>query len=350
MPIYDFITKNTSFLDVHYELKRRGIKNNAFHLTLMNPDLQGVDPYAKDLTTEQMKAIIKECSENITYYLREVLRIQVNGSAERHMFHLDIASASALYCFMLNTTFELMKPKFCHHTMDVLALLSHAFKFGTVCEDYTFIADEKYLSRQNLKIMRSMLEEGLPDYMVDPNLAGEDFNVSSVKVNDVNTYIDPVSRNVVVASNSPTSKDQAENIGRGCSSSYIYLDEFERIKHADSIMNAMIAPYAIKSTNADRYGLNHCMILTSKPGKLDDPNCVNALKVSTRFVRWKLELLDLSKEEFLAYVKNHSLYKGVFISFNYNELGLDETWFKHSCQLLGGIPDRIEREILLKHI
>ena len=78
-PIYDFTTKNTSFLDVHYKLRDAGIKNNAFHLVLFNPELQGVDPYAEDLTDEQKQAIIKECSENIFYYLREVLRVKPAG-------------------------------------------------------------------------------------------------------------------------------------------------------------------------------------------------------------------------------------------------------------------------------
>lgn len=161
-PIYDFSTKNKSFLDVHYRLKNAGVKNNAFHLTLLNPELQGVDPYAEDLTEEQKRAIIKECSENICYYLREVLRVKQHGAMERHMVHMDLAFVSTLYCFMKNTPVYLMKPKFCHNTSDALAMLSHAFKFGNGCEDFTFIGNDKSLARQHIKTMTSMLDDGLP--------------------------------------------------------------------------------------------------------------------------------------------------------------------------------------------
>ena len=73
-PIYDWKTENKSFIDVHIQLKLLGIKNNAFHLILLNPLLQGVDPYSEDLTNEQVMMIVQECKLNMFYYLREVVR------------------------------------------------------------------------------------------------------------------------------------------------------------------------------------------------------------------------------------------------------------------------------------
>ena len=59
-PIYDFKTKNKSFIEVHLQLKLLGVKNNAFHLLLLNPALQGVDPYDENLTPMQIMMIIVE--------------------------------------------------------------------------------------------------------------------------------------------------------------------------------------------------------------------------------------------------------------------------------------------------
>ena len=42
---YQMNTENKSFLEMHYYLKARGIKNNKFHLLLYDKDLAGVDPY-----------------------------------------------------------------------------------------------------------------------------------------------------------------------------------------------------------------------------------------------------------------------------------------------------------------
>lgn len=348
-PIYDFVTKNESFLDVHYKLKDAGIKNNAFHLALFNPELQGVDPYAEDLTDEQKQAIIKECSENIFYYLREVLRVKPAG-VERHMVHMDIGFLSALYCFTQNTTVYLMKPSFCHNATDALSMLSHSFKFGNGCEDFTFIGDTRSIPRRRIRSMEDMVTNGLPSYMVSKNIVGDNFDKDKVKPNNIDSYVDPVTNNAVVTSPSPRSKQEAENIGRGLSANYVYIDEFEHMKYPDVLIQSSLAVRTTLGVNAKKYGLNSGMVITSDLGKLSDENCRRSLKISTHLVRWRLEMLDMPVNEFLAYVKKHSDYNGVCVCFNYKELGLDEKWFKHSCQLLGGIPDRIDRQLLLRRI
>lgn len=349
-PIYDFDTKNKSFLDVHYRLKEAGIKNNAFHLTLFNPELRGVDPYAKDLTDEQKRDIIKECSENIFYYLREVLRVNPYCGAERHMVHLDIGFLSALYCFTQNTTVYLMKPSFCCNITNALSMISHSFKFGNSCEDFTFIGSTRSIPRRHIRTMVDMITEGIPSYMVSKNVAGDNFDKDKVKPNNIDSYVDPVTDNVAVTSPSPRSQQEAEDIGRGLSANYIYIDEFEHMKYPDVLIQSSLAVRLAIDASAKRYGLNSCMVITSDLGKLSDENCRRSLKISTHLVRWRLEMLDMPVNEFLAYVKKHSDYNGVCVCFNYKELGLDEKWFKHSCQLLGGIPDRIDRELLLRRV
>jgi hypothetical protein len=42
---YQMTTRNKSFLEMHYYLKKKGIKNNAFMLQLLDPDLAGIDPH-----------------------------------------------------------------------------------------------------------------------------------------------------------------------------------------------------------------------------------------------------------------------------------------------------------------
>ena len=100
-PIYDFKTKNTSFIDVQQQLESLGIKNNAFHLILLNPMLQGVDPHSDNLTNEQVMMIIQECKLNIFYYLREVVLVEEQGGGLVH-FRMDRGTLAALYCFYNN--------------------------------------------------------------------------------------------------------------------------------------------------------------------------------------------------------------------------------------------------------
>lgn len=77
--IIDRETKNISFLQTSYDLKRLGIKQNDFFLILYNERLQGIDPHSPYLTREQMVDIIIECTNNPWYFLREVCQIPDQG-------------------------------------------------------------------------------------------------------------------------------------------------------------------------------------------------------------------------------------------------------------------------------
>ncbi len=57
-------TKNKSFLDMHHYLKSIGIKNNAFMLTLLDPDLEGVDPHDPHLNSYFKQKILREVLSN----------------------------------------------------------------------------------------------------------------------------------------------------------------------------------------------------------------------------------------------------------------------------------------------
>ena len=76
---YDFKTKNTSFLDLYQDLHKLGVKNNKFFLRLYDTDLQGVDPYSPVLPKDLQIKIFIECLINPWYFLREILRIPVDG-------------------------------------------------------------------------------------------------------------------------------------------------------------------------------------------------------------------------------------------------------------------------------
>ena len=54
-------TKNKSFLDMHHYLKSIGIKNNEFMLTLIDPDLDGIDPHDPNLNSYYKQKVLREC-------------------------------------------------------------------------------------------------------------------------------------------------------------------------------------------------------------------------------------------------------------------------------------------------
>ena len=57
-------TKNKSFLDMHHYLKSIGVKNNEFMLTLIDPDLDGIDPHDPNLNAYYKQKVLRECLAN----------------------------------------------------------------------------------------------------------------------------------------------------------------------------------------------------------------------------------------------------------------------------------------------
>ena len=57
--IADVDTGNKSFLRLSLVLKSMGVKNHAFPLALLNPELKGVNPHSTNLSIEQMVLIAR---------------------------------------------------------------------------------------------------------------------------------------------------------------------------------------------------------------------------------------------------------------------------------------------------
>lgn len=61
---YQDTTTNQSFMDMHYFLKARGIKNNKFFLLIYDAGLMGVNPRDPTLPVQMKMRILRECMTN----------------------------------------------------------------------------------------------------------------------------------------------------------------------------------------------------------------------------------------------------------------------------------------------
>lgn len=97
----DRTTKNKSFLDISNYLKAIGIKNNSFMLTIVDPDLIGVNPHDANLSPFYKQKVLRECMVNYWYYLREVVRINDQGGTAVP-FKLTRGNLAVNFCMALN--------------------------------------------------------------------------------------------------------------------------------------------------------------------------------------------------------------------------------------------------------
>lgn len=57
-------TSNQSFIDMHNYLKSKGIQNNDFFLSLLDPGLAGIDPRDPNLPSHMKARVLRECQRN----------------------------------------------------------------------------------------------------------------------------------------------------------------------------------------------------------------------------------------------------------------------------------------------
>lgn len=347
-PIYDFKTKNKSFLEVHEQLKLLGIKNNAFFLLLLNPRLQGIDPHDPNLPPEIALMVIEECSLNIFYFLREVVRIPEQG-AGTVPFKLDRGTLAALYCFVNNQNFYLMKPRQTGKSVGICAMLAWAFKFGITNGQFMFSANKEKIGKDNLKRMKTYIGL-LPSYIAKAGTITKDSSGRTIrKTNNVKSYVEPVTNNSATVANCAISQETAEEIGRGDSHNFEFFDEAEFTSFIETIVQVSGMAFHTASTNAINNGAYSCRIFATTPGDLSDKKkCQSALKIVNDALTWSEEYYDWKPSEFKDLVASKSAYDVVYIEYDYKQLGLGEDWFRSACKEVGNDPNKIRREILLQ--
>lgn len=107
-------TKNDTFLRHCQVLKRMGIENYAFPLTLYNPELKNVDVHDLEEDTPENErlrtAVMIESKHNVWYYLRECVRIYSQGG-KPVQFRLDRGSCAMVWSFLNGIDYAGMQPR-----------------------------------------------------------------------------------------------------------------------------------------------------------------------------------------------------------------------------------------------
>lgn len=348
MPIYDYNTKNKSFLMVHEQLKLLGVRNNEFFLLLLNPRLQGVDPHDPNISAELALMVVEECQLNFFYYLREVVRVPQQGAGVVQ-FELDRATLAAAYCFINDINFYLIKPRQTGKSVGISVFLSWAFKFGITNGGFAFYANKEKNSKANLKRMKTYIGL-LPRYMANMGAQIYDSTGKLVrKTNNIKRYYEPSSGNTADVMNCAISEETAEELGRGDSHNFEFYDEAEFTTCIETTVQVSGPAFNTASYNALKNGMHSCRMFATTPGDLsNEKKCGSALKIVNDAVNWEERYYDTNPLKLKQYIVRKSNYRVVYIEYSYKQLGLGEAWFKRICSTVGNNIPKIRREILLQ--
>lgn len=326
---YDKTTKNDSFIKMRNYLKSIGIVNNKFMLGIYNKSLIGVNPYDPDLTPSQKIDIIKECMDNIWYYLREVVRIP-NEDGTTSSFELDRANCAQIFCTFAGLNSWVAKPKQLHKTTDSCILCNYTRIFYGFADENDFqrirLVSRNRNDQRFLKERMKKLTDCLPKY---------------IQQIDCDKY-------KCVNSETPAGlfreKNKACNIARAFTDTMILFSDAEYINNIDILFSNSYPAFKTAQSVAIGKGIISCMLFESVINDIDN----GQIFILNNSLKWNDKFYDFTTYDLLEYANNSSSNGIIYIENSYQELGKDDNWFKQQCKALANNIEYIRRELLLK--
>ncbi len=344
--LYDFGTRNRSFIEVARTLKSLGIKNFYFMLEIRDPSIVGIDPFDPNITKDQIERITVECIRNMWYFIREVARIPDQGGTPVP-YLANRGNIAQAWCIQNHIDSCLCMPRQQGKTISAIVEQAWGYQFGTSSSQFIFINKSDTDSKTNLGRMKNILD-ALPIYMRYSSCIGEDGKVHK-KVDNATKIVHAVNHNEVVTRGQATSYSKAQSIARGLTSPIQHFDEVEFTPYIDQIIYNSAPTYMKAAANAERNNAMYCRILTSTPGDQSTKEGTAGQAVIDACATWTEKFYDEPIENVHKTISNTSKNNIVYIEYNYLQLGLDENWLMAQAKAIGD-PTTVRREILLQRI
>ena len=319
--IIDIECSNKSFIRLASVYREMGIKNNAFILVLLNPKLQGVDPFDPNLTIEQMAMVAVECRDNPFYFLRTCARAPGLGSNESRLVEANRGNIALFWCFFNHIMTILIQPRQTgkSFTVDVLVILL----MNIICQNtqINLLTKDDTLRRINISRLKETSLE-IPGFLQQNSKEdannGEEITISRLK-------------NTLLAHVPQSSPKRAYNMGRGLTSPIFIVDEPPFQPNISISLPAALAATGAAVDAAKKNGTPYGTILTTTAGKKDDRDGKFVYGIMTNSAVWTEKFFDTDNLEDLEKTIKHNSRTGVVrvnITLNHRQLGKTDAWLK----------------------
>ena len=314
-------TKNQSFVRLASVYRAMGIKNHAFLLALINPELEFADPFDPKLTIEQMAAVALEARINPFYFFREIARVPAIGSTDSTPLEANRGNISLFWLFFNHVMTILIQIRQTGKSLSTDVLMT--LLMNVICTNtaINLLTKDDTLRRKNVERLKEIASE-LPRYLQqktrDDVNNGEEITIKSLG----NTYTTHVPQ---------SSPKRAYNMGRGLTSAIFHIDEPPFQPNIAIALPAALAATGAAVDKAKKAGTPYGTILTTTAGKKDDKDGRFVYNLLCDAAVWTEKFLDAKNAEELEWMIRRNSRAGKFIvncTFNHQQLGKTDEWLK----------------------
>ena len=345
---YQMETSNKSFLEMHYFLKAKGIRNNKFFLILYDRDLAGVDPRDPRLNETMKAKVLRECMINVWYFIREVVRIPVQGGdvGGGSRYKLNRGNLALTFGFILNWNMFLELPRQHGKTISAIVFYLWVYNFGTTNSEMMFMNKKHDDSKMNLARLKE-IRDALPRYLRMDEVVGRDGKPQKIQENVI-SMTNPYNHNKITTKPGARNRANANSIGRGCTMPIHWYDEYAFIVHNAIIYSAATPAFSTASSNAKAHGAPYGILITTTPGDLTTDEGMDAYETKNAAIPFNERYYDFNMQQLQELQATNTDSSFFYIRFTYRELGSGEDYFKRMCIDLKKNWPAIRREILLE--
>ena len=359
---YDFGCKNETFLQTANELKNVGIKNYYFMLRIDNPRVADIDPFKKNITKQEITALMTEFKGNIWSFMRMAVRMRTQAGVVPYGLHRGLAAV--VWCFEHGQDCCICEPRQTWKTTGILAgPIQWAFQLSTNLKCH-FFGKESGNTKENLATLKADIEL-LPEWMQFRRYADEDGKIK--KSHQATERLENnLLRNSIYIHASAKSLASAQSLGRGGSGNVLYYDEIEHTLFFPEILANSAPLFKTASENAKAAGMPYGRLMSCTPGNLDTKEGRDARPVIKSMIPWSEKIYDMTPEQIEEYKqaykdayheaaeldKTHNTREVInvfYMEYQYFQLRKTYDWVLDQFKLSG---DRmaIRREILMQRL
>ena len=330
--IADYNTRNRSFVKLALIYKKMGIKNHSFHLSLMQPELVGVDPHAPDLPMDIRAKIAMECRYNPWYYFREVVRLPPHGGIEPVQFRANRGNIALFWAFFNHIDAANIQPRQTGKSASTDCLMVALLYILCVRTKMMMVTKDDQLRQANIERLKG-IRDYLPKWLYVLTSDDRD-NQKEVTCEHLhNRYVTGVAR---------SSESAASNLGRGLSVPILQVDEGPFISHIETTMRAALVAGNAARAEAARHQQPYGNIFTTTAGKIDDRDGRYMYNFIMGGTVWTESFLDARNLRELRFMVERNAGKVLEeerkgkrllnITMSHLQLGYDDKWLYQTMQ------------------
>lgn len=317
--VIHYETKNESWLRQARVYHDMGVKNWAFLLALLQPELKDVDPRAEGLSTELKIKIGMECRWNPWYFFREVVRVPAQGGPIPNPLEANRGNIALYWSFFNDIDTGLIQPRQTGKSVSTDCLMINLNYLSSVNSRINMITKDDGLRKANVDRLKN-IRNLLPQYLV-PLMATDSDNVFELTCNKLgNKYVTGVAQN---------SESAANNLGRGLTSPVQHIDEGPFINFIGTTIPAALAAGTAAKAEARKYNLPCANVFTTTAGKMDDRDGSFMYELFSEAAVWSEAFLDAKDKAELIQMVTRNM-KGrklmINITMSHRQLGKTDEW------------------------